>query len=138
MSFDFNSLYPNVMMTVNISPDTKVGKLLSDNWKEIISKIRAKEQLDLNGTVSLKKTNGKVVEITIAQLKTLVEEKCTVSANGVLYIKPAIKFGIIPQFLDKMYKRRVEVKSQMKANKKKAKAIDEQIKKLEQKLKNME
>ena len=138
MSFDFNSLYPNVMMTVNISPDTKVGKLLSDNWKEIIAKIRAKEQLDLNGTVSLKKTNGKIVDITIAQLKTLVEEKCTCSANGVLYIKPAIKFGIIPQFLDKMYKRRVEVKGQMKANKKKAKAIDEQIKKLEQQLKNME
>ena len=23
MSFDFNSLYPNVMMTINISPDTK-------------------------------------------------------------------------------------------------------------------
>ena len=43
MSFDFNSLYPNVMMTVNISPDTKVGKLLSDNWKEIVAKIRAKE-----------------------------------------------------------------------------------------------
>ena len=142
MSYDFNSLYPNVMMTINISPDTKVGKLLSDNWKEIVDSIRNKKNgvitFDLNETVKLKKTNGKVIDITIAQLKTLVEEKCTVSANGVLYIKPAIKFGIIPQFLDKMYKRRVEVKSQMKANKKKAKAIDEQIKKLEQQLKNME
>jgi DNA polymerase elongation subunit (family B) len=79
----------------------------------------------------LKKTNGKIIDLTIAQLKTLIEEKCTVSANGVLYIKPALKFGIIPQFLDKMYKRRVEVKGEMKKNKKKAKAIDEEIKQLE-------
>lgn len=137
MSFDFNSLYPNVMMTVNISPDTKVGKLLSDEWKEIVAKIRNKEELDLNNTVKLKKTNGKIIDITIAQLKTLLEEKCTVSANGVLYIKPANKFGIIPQFLDKMYKRRVEVKGEMKANKKRAKAIDEEIKQLEEQLKNI-
>ena len=137
MSFDFNSLYPNVMMTVNISPDTKVGKLLNDNWKDIVNKIRDKEELDLNETIKLKKTNGKIIDVTIAQLKTLIEEKCTVSANGVLYIKPALKFGIIPQFLDKMYKRRVEVKGEMKQNKKRAKAIDEEIKQLEEQLKNM-
>ena len=137
MSFDFNSLYPNVMMTVNISPDTKVGKLLDSNWKDIVDKIRNKEQLELNETIKIRKTNGKPVDITIGQLKQLIEEKCTVSANGVLYIKPAIKFGIIPQFLDKMYKRRVEVKKEMKQNKKKVKQIDEQIKKLEAELKVM-
>lgn len=136
-SMDFNSLYPNVMMTVNISPDTKVGKLLSDNWKDIVAKIRNKEQLDLNETIKLKKTNGKIIDITTFQLKTLLEQKCTISGNGVLYIKPALKFGIIPQFLDKMYKRRVEVKGEMKQNKKRAKAIDEEIKQLEEQLKNM-
>ena len=137
MSFDFNSLYPNVMMTVNISPDTKVGKLLNDNWKDIVKNIREKKEVETLGKIMLRKTNGKNIEITVDQLKDLIENKCTVSANGVLYIKPALKFGIIPQFLDKMYKRRVEVKGEMKQNKKKAKAIDEEIKKLEAELKKM-
>ena len=142
MSFDFNSLYPNVMMTVNISPDTKVGKLLNSNWKDIIKCLMRGEKseesvVDLNQPIKLKKTNGKIVDITTDQLKTLLTDKCTLSANGVLYIKPANKFGIIPQFLDKMYKRRVEVKGDMKKNKKKVKALDEEIKKLEEELKNL-
>lgn len=142
MSFDFNSLYPNIMMTVNISPDTKVGKILNTNYKEIVDYLMKDQKnpdslIDFNQPIKIKKTNGKIVEISTQQLKNLLTQKCTLSANGVLYIKPANKFGIIPQFLDKMYKRRVEVKSQMKQNKKRAKAIDEQIKQLEKQLKKL-
>lgn len=86
MSFDFNSLYPNVMMTINISPDTKVGKVISNEEDE---------------EITIRKTNGKLLNISKEQFKKILDEKCTLSANKVLYIKPSIKQGIIPSFLDR-------------------------------------
>ena len=123
MSFDFNSLYPNVMMTINISPETKVGKVIDDEGDK---------------EVTIRKANGKLIMITREQYEKLLDQKCTLSANKVLYIKPSIKQGIVPAFLDHMYKQRVETKGLMKKNKKRVKAIDEEIKKLEKQLKELE
>ena len=81
-SFDFNCLYPNVMMTVNISPDTKVGKVISN-------------EEDVN--VSIRKTNGQIVTITKAQFAELLDKKCTISANNVLYVKPSLKMRNYPE-----------------------------------------
>ena len=120
-SFDFNSLYPNVMMTVNISPDTKVGKVISNE-----------EDAD----ISIRKTNGKIITVNKEQFAEILENKCTLSANNVLYIKPAIKMGIIPKFLDHMYLQRVETKNAMKKNKQKVKDLEEEIKALEKELEN--
>jgi DNA polymerase elongation subunit (family B) len=122
-SFDFNSLYPNVMMTVNISPDTKVGKVISN-------------EEDTN--VSIRKTNGQIVTITKAQFAELLDKKCTISANKVLYVKPSLKMGIIGNFLDSMYSQRVATKGLMKKNKKKAQELEKEIQKLEEELKNLE
>jgi DNA polymerase elongation subunit (family B) len=118
-SFDFNSLYPNVMMTVNISPDTKVGKVVSNE-----------EDAD----VTIRKSNGNLITISKAQYEEILKTKCTLSANKVLYIKPSIKQGIAPNFLDNMYQQRVATKNAMKENKKKVKALDEEIKALEKEL----
>jgi chromosome segregation and condensation protein ScpB len=108
-------------MTVNISPDTKVGKVISNE-----------EDTD----ISIRKTNGKIITVTKEQFAEILENKCTLSANNVLYIKPAIKMGIIPKFLDHMYLQRVETKNAMKKNKQKAKDLEEEIAKLEKELEN--
>ena len=121
MSFDFNSLYPNVMMTINISPDTKVGKVISNE-----------EDTD----ITIRKTNGKLINLSKEQFQNILDNKCTLSANKVLYIKPSIKQGIIPSFLDGMFSQRVLIKNEMKKNKKKAKALEEEIAKLEKELEN--
>jgi DNA polymerase elongation subunit (family B) len=119
VSFDFNSLYPNVMRTINISPDTKVGKIIND---------------ETDNEVIIRKTNGKLVTISKEQLKDILENKCTLSANKVLYIKPSIKKGIINNFLSSMYAQRVETKTLAKKNKKKAKELEDEILKLEKEL----
>ena len=119
VSFDFNSLYPNVMRTINISPDTKVGKIIND---------------ETDNEVIIRKTNGKLVTISKEQLEDILENKCTLSANKVLYIKPSIKKGIINNFLSSMYAQRVETKTLAKKNKKKAKELEEEILKLEKEL----
>ena len=81
-SFDFNSLYPNVMMTVNISPDTKVGKVISN---------------EEDANVSIRKTNGQIVNLTKGQFAELLDKKCTISANNVLYVKPSLKMRNYPE-----------------------------------------
>lgn len=121
-SFDFNSLYPNVMMTINISPDTKVGKVISN---------------DEDPDVTIRKTNGKLITISKTAFEDILENKCTLSSNKVLYVKPAIKMGIIPRFLSQTYQQRVETKNAAKKNKKKAKELEEEIKRLEKELEKL-
>lgn len=106
-------------MTVNISPDTKVGKVISN---------------EEDNDITIRKTNGKLITVSKEQFEQILENKCTISSNNVLYIKPALKMGIIPCFLDSMYKQRVNTKNAMKENKKKAKALEEEIKALEKQL----
>lgn len=109
------------MMTINISPDTKVGKVISNE-----------EDTD----ITIRKTNGKLINLSKEQFQNILDNKCTLSANKVLYIKPSIKQGIIPSFLDGMFSQRVLIKNEMKKNKKKAKALEEEIAKLEKELEN--
>ena len=123
MSFDFNSLYPNVIMSCNISPETIVGKVVS-------------EISDDASDVMIRKPNGQVVSMSKDKFDKLLETKCCISGNNTLFLKTTEKFGIIPSFLDKLYKGRVAIKNEMKMNKKLAHELDEQIKALEEQLKD--
>lgn len=89
-SVDLNSLYPNVIITCNISPETKVCKVISKTANEVI--------VDVNG-------NNKILDIdTFNRL----QEQCTISANNVLYKNRSKKIGILPEFSERMYNRRKE------------------------------
>ena len=106
-----------------MSPETMVGKVITDIDDE-------------KDWVKLKDMKGNLLKITKDKFDKLLETKCCISGNGVLFKKSTIQFGIIPSFLDKLYKGRVELKKQMKANKKLAHTLDEEIKKLEEELKS--
>lgn len=126
MSYDFNSLYPSCIMTCNISPETMVGKVITDVGEED------------GDEVYIQKPNGKTVKMARWQFNDLLDKKCSIAANNVLYMKSTVKWGIIPSFLDKLYKGRVQIKSEMKQNKRLAHDLDEEIKALEAQLKAME
>lgn len=123
-SFDFNSLYPNVIMSVNISPETLVGKVISEVGEK-------------TSDVLIRRANGTVIKLTTEQFEKLLNEKCSIAANKALFIKPSVKFGIIPSFLDGLYTSRVKMKKECKKNLQRAKELDEEIKKLEEELKHM-
>ena len=97
---DLTSLYPSIIMTVNISPETKMGKIEDWSAEDYIKGNR--ESWIINGDT-----------ITQDNLKLFFERsKFSVASNGVLYRTD--KVGCIPDVLDLWFSQRVEFKNKMK------------------------
>jgi DNA polymerase elongation subunit (family B) len=95
---DLTSLYPSIIMTLNISPETKVGKI--GNW-DADAWVRGE---DREYTIV-----GKTKEFTYSrkELEEVIRDnQLGVAANGVLYTQK--KPGLIADILDTWFKQRVE------------------------------
>jgi DNA polymerase elongation subunit (family B) len=91
---DLTSLYPSIIMTINISPETKVMKI--DNW-DAQKFIKG----ELNVLISGKK------EISKEKFEKFLEDSgYSISSNGVVYRTD--KIGCIPGILDLWFQKRVE------------------------------
>jgi DNA polymerase elongation subunit (family B) len=97
-SLDLNSLYPNIMITLNISPETKVGKLL---------------ELDDEHAVIKTADTGRIVKYTRDKYDTLMKDHLTLSNNKILYWKSTKRKGFIPAFLERLYTERRSKKDEM-------------------------
>jgi len=97
VSFDANSLYPSNIITLNISPETKVAKIIDKSDTEI--------------TLYLFKEKRRVV-IPKEKFKALIHhKKWAIAPNKILYDQ-TIK-GIAPTFCDELYSKRKKVKDEM-------------------------
>ena len=85
---DAASLYPSVIRATNISPETYVGRLDSKS-------LNAKAPED---EVVIHLPSGGIQKITKAGLDKLVEERCILTKNDTLFIKPSIKSGILAEW----------------------------------------
>jgi len=95
ISFDANSLYPNVMISLNLSPETKIGRIEKNNDK-----------------IAVYHVSGKMIELTIQKFAQFIEsEKCSLTKAGFLFTQK--KKGIIPEFLDHYYSERVKIKDDL-------------------------
>jgi len=102
---DITSMYPSVIMSLNISPETKIGKLTGWNGAEFLKGTSKTYTLKSNG-----KEKGKLTE---KELKDFFDKnKVSVSSNGVLYRSD--KQGLIPALLAKWFDTRVEYRKLMK------------------------
>lgn len=99
VSYDVNSLYPNTIITLNISAETKIGKVVTGEYGE-------------TDKLTLRLVNGKTHELTTKQFKSFIKkEKIAVSKAGVLYSQ---KFkGVCPSLIDKLYAERVAAKNEL-------------------------
>lgn len=101
VSFDANSLYPNVMISCNMSPETKIGKIISRENDEVV----------------IRHANGQIFTLTEEKFKKFVnKEIIAVSKANVLFSQK--KKGIIPEVVDHFYKERVNIKRELKKLKK--------------------
>ena len=95
---DLTSLYPSIIMTLNISPETKIGKI--SNW-EPEDWVRG---IDKNYTIIGK---DDTYEYSSSELRDVIKDSnLGVAANGVLYNQD--KPGLIADILDTWFKQRVE------------------------------
>lgn len=116
VSFDVNSLYPNTIITLNISPETKLGKVVSGEF-------------GVTPTVTIALLNGKTHELPTDKFKKFLEsEKVSISKAGVLYSQKSK--GVIPNLIDYIYNERVETKAQLTKLKKTGKKDKETLLKL--------
>jgi len=108
VSLDANSLYPNTMITLNLSPETKVGKIVSSTDKDI----------------TIKHVNGQTFTLNHDKFAAFVkQEEIAISRAKILFTQK--EKGIIPDTIDYYYNKRVEVKKQHTKAKKKLVTLEE-------------
>lgn len=99
-SCDLTSLYPSIIRTLNISPETKFGKIIKVN--------------PIGGDVTIETVKGDIREIPEVKFEELMKKgNLRKSSSGVLYRSD--KKGFIPTIIEKWFNERKEYK---KLNKK--------------------
>ncbi len=96
VSFDANSLYPNTMITLNISPETKIGVVLENSDDQVV----------------IRDINDNIHKISKDSFQKLIEkEKLAISKANILFTQK--KKGLFPEIIDIYYKQRVDAKKRM-------------------------
>lgn len=103
-NLDLQSLYPSIIMSLNISPETKIGSVSNfDVTKHASGKL-------LEYSVQIDDTD---VVMTYDQfVEFMTTQKFNISSNGILYRTD--KLGVIPEILDVWFKQRLEFKKLQK------------------------
>ena len=104
---DITSMYPSVIRSLNISPETKVGKVVGWDDEEFLKKENKKTYTLLN---KKGKEMGKMTERELQQY--FDEAKVSIASNGVIYRTD--KQGLIPALLEKWFNERVEMRKLVK------------------------
>ena len=103
---DLTSLYPSIIMTINISPETKIGKLKNYSAEDHMKgKIESYSIVDDDGKEYPPLPKEKF-------LNFVQGNDYSIAANGVLYRRD--KVGVIPEILNVWFDKRVEYKDLMK------------------------
>ena len=96
VSFDVNSLYPNIMISLNLSPETKMGKF----------------SIDDDDKVSVFKEKGDASRVSKPDfIKVVKDLDLSISKANVLFTQK--NKGIFPAIVDNFYKERVKIKKEM-------------------------
>lgn len=107
-SLDLQSLYPSVIMSLNISTETKMGMVA--DWD--VYKFNSGEQNSFDVTLYPKTKDEVTRTMTRDNLRKFLDDsKYMISSNGILYRSD--KTGIIPEILDKWFRERKEYKALM-------------------------
>lgn len=105
---DLTALYPMIIISLGISPETKVGRVLNFDGKQFVNKLEKIYEVKIGSHVDKYNTNDFI--------KYLTDKNYSISASGVLYNKN-VK-GFIPSILEAWFNERVEYKDLMKKYKK--------------------
>lgn len=110
VSFDANSLYPNIMISLNLSPETKIGEIIDETDEK----------------VTIRHVAGGEYSLTPANFQKFIKsEKIAITKAGFMFSQK-VK-GILPEIVDEQYQKRIEAREKMLELKGKAvKTVDDQ------------
>lgn len=100
---DLTSLYPSIIMSLNISPETKMGRILDWSSDDFVRKIEREYHLQIK--------SSKKVFSTKELIEFLDTKNYSVAANGVMYRQDVP--GFLPSILAKWFEDRSESKKKM-------------------------
>lgn len=127
VTVDATSLYPSIIMSNNISPETKIGMCY---WKNPSVNMYEGDKDDI---LTFESVKGKEYTINREQLQQLIKQKDLIlCANGCLFSQH--KEGIFPEFVRGVFAQRVEAKNQIKKLQKENEKIENKLKKLRKQL----
>ena len=95
---DLTSLYPSIIMTLNVSPETKIGKIEGFDNHKYLKNIPMEYSMGEDGW-----------ESPVALRRYLTVNKYSIAANGVVY--DTKEKGFISSILEKWFAERVEYKN---------------------------
>lgn len=117
-SFDLNSLYPMLMIQYNMSPDTIIGKEITEVKDHLLKKSKSPYISDYIRSDDFAKDFQEfdmytVLEDRIPELlkNALVDTNVTISANRTVFDRD--NQGIIPSIIDDYYAERKVIKKEM-------------------------
>jgi len=96
---DITSMYPSIIMSLNISPEMKIGKVIGWNPEEFIKGKNKTYSVHMNG-----KKQGQLTEIELKEF--FDNNQVSISNNGILYRTD--KQGLIPSLLSNWFDQRKE------------------------------
>ena len=113
VSFDANSLYPNVMISLNMSPETKIGKIIESD----------------DESVTIRHVNGQVFKLTKDKFaKFIKKEEIAISRAKILFGQKTK--GIVPDMMDYYYDKRKVVQVELEKCEMEMSEIEQQLKQL--------
>jgi DNA polymerase elongation subunit (family B) len=111
-SFDASSLYPNLMISLNMSPETKIGKIIESNEKE----------------VKLQHVNGQQFTLTLDKFAAFVkQEEIAISKAKILFSQKQL--GLFPEVEQYYFNQRVKVLQILNKVQRELASIDKKLKK---------
>jgi DNA polymerase elongation subunit (family B) len=96
---DLTSMYPSIIMSLNMSPETKIGKINGWDAEEFIKGEEKHHSVEKDGKTIRTFTSGELKDF-------FNKNEISISSNGVLY--DLKQKGVIPAILEKWFNERVE------------------------------
>ena len=121
-TFDVNSLYPSTIRSVNLSPETYVGKLSKMNvmFDDMNSRVayNKEEPIDLNDPEITElwlypANGGKRRKVDKAKVLEALKDKYIYTRNNTLFLKHSVKQGVVSGWCKYFYNLRKTTKKSM-------------------------
>ena len=110
---DLTSLYPSIIMTVNIGKETLVARIIDADDRNNRLGLNDLKQKDPNEELLLENSKRKRTKVKVKDLIGFIEKNnWAISANGVIF--KTDRRSVLATILDKWFDERVEYKNAMK------------------------